>query len=143
MTASIARPASLRLPAFVAPVVDALCLALFVAAGRQSHDLLGGASWFFIVLWPLAVGWFVAALAAGLYVRRDHSFVRLAATVLIGVAVALVLRAAVTHRDTPVAFVVVAFAFITALTFGWRLVLVGVDAARRRGRSATGTPASP
>lgn len=126
-----ARETPLRLPLVVPPVTDALCLIVFVAAGRQSHDLQGGASWFFVVLWPLLVGWFVTALAARLYVRSDHQWLRLAATVVAGVAIALLLRATVTHRDTPVAFVVVAYLFIAALTVGWRLVVVGVLAARR------------
>lgn len=121
----------LRLPVFVPPVLDALCLIVFVAAGRQSHDLQGGASWFFVVVWPLLVGWFLTALLTRLYVRGDHTWLRLAATVVIGVAIALLLRAAITHRDTPVAFVVVAYLFITALTAGWRLVVVGVLTARR------------
>ena len=126
-----ARDTPLRLPVVVAPVIDALCLLVFVAAGRQSHDLQGGASWFFVVAWPLLAGWFLTALVARLYVRRDRTWLRLAATVLVGIAVALLLRATVTHRDTPVAFVVVAYLFITALTAGWRLVVVGVLATRR------------
>lgn len=130
MTSS-ARDTPLRLPVVVPPVIDALCLLVFVAAGRQSHDLQGGASWFFVVAWPLLAGWFVTALVARLYVRGDRTWLRLAATVIAGVAIALLLRATVTHRDTPVAFVVVAYLFITALTAGWRLVVVGVLAARR------------
>ena len=130
MTSS-ARVTPLRLPLVVPPVIDALCLIVFVAAGRQSHDLQVGASWFFVVAWPLLAGWFLTALVARLYVRSDHAWLRLAATVVVGVAIALLLRATVTHRDTPVAFVVVAYVFITALTAGWRLVFVGVLAARR------------
>ena len=142
MTPSV-RGAPLRLPGAVAPLLDALCLIVFVAAGRQSHDLQGGASWFFIVLWPLLAGWFLVALASRLYTRGDHAWLRLAATVVIGVAIALLLRASATHRDTPVAFVVVAYLFITALTAGWRFVAIGVLAARSRGGSATGRSASP
>lgn len=132
-----------RLPVAIAPVLDALCLMVFVVAGRQSHDLQGGPSWFFIVVWPLLVGWFVTALAARLYTRPDRAWLRLAATVVVGVAIALLLRATVTHRDTPVAFVVVAYLFITALTAGWRLVVLGIAAARRRRDSSPGAPASP
>ena len=141
MTSS-ARAAALRLPIVVPPVIDALCLIVFVAAGRQSHDLQGGGSWFFVVLWPLLAGWFLTALLARLYVRGDHAWLRLAATVIVGVAIALLLRATITHRDTPVAFVVVAYLFITALTVGWRLVGKGVQAARRRGGSVAGNSAS-
>lgn len=132
---------TVRLPALVPPVLDALCLVVFVAAGRQSHDLQGGASWFFIVLWPLLAGWFLTATAARLYVRGDHAYARVAVTVLIGVAIALILRAAVTNRDTPVAFVVVAYLFITALTVGWRLVVAGAQAWLRRERRSHGNTA--
>jgi FtsH-binding integral membrane protein len=142
MTSSM-RSTTLRLPVAVAPVLDALCLMVFVVAGRQSHDLQGGASWFFVVVWPLLVGWFVTALATRLYTRPDRVWLRLAATVVVGVAIALLLRATVTHRDTPVAFVLVAYLFITALTAGWRLVVLGIAAARRRRDSAPGAPAGP
>lgn len=137
------RETPLGLPVVVAPLVDALCLIVFVAAGRQSHDLQGGASWFFIVLWPLLAGWFLTALAARLYVRRDNTWLRLAATLVIGIAIAMVLRATASHRDTPVAFVVVAYLFITALTVGWRLGWIAVLAMRRRRGSSPGAPASP
>ena len=138
---SRARGALPRLPVAVAPLLDALCLIVFVAAGRQSHDLQGGAPWFLVVVWPLLAGWFVTALIAQLYVRGDRAWLRLAATVVVGVAIALLLRASVTHRDTPVAFVVVAYLFITALTVGWRLVLIGVQAMRSRGGSVAGNSA--
>ena len=130
------------LPACIAPVFDALALVVFVAAGRQSHDVQGGAPWFFIVVWPLLAGWFLTATAVRLYVRRDQTWLRLVASIGIGTAIALLVRATVTHRDTPVAFVVVAYLFTTALTVGWRLVWIGVVAARRRGGSAPGAPAN-
>ena len=137
-----ARGTPLRLPVAVAPLLDALCLIAFVAAGRQSHDVQGGAPWFLVVVWPLLAGWFVAALVTQLYVRGDRAWLRIAATLLVGLAIALLLRATVTHRDTPVAFVVVAYLFITALTVGWRLVVIGVQAMRSRGGSVAGNSAS-
>lgn len=141
MTSSV-RGRPLRLPVVVPPLVDAVCLAVFVAAGRQSHDLQGGATWFFVVVWPLLAGWFLTALLARLYVRDGNRWLRLAVTVAVGVAIALVLRGTVTHRDTPLAFVVVAYLFITALTAGWRLVLIGLLAARGRGGATTGSSSS-
>lgn len=141
MTTS-ARGALLRLPRAAAPLLDALCLIVFVAAGRQSHDLQGGAPWFLVVVWPLLAGWFLVALVVRLYTRGDRAWLRLAATVAAGVAVALLLRATVTHRDTPVAFVVVAYVFITALTVGWRLVGKGVQAARGRTDTVAGSSAT-
>lgn len=116
-----------------APILDALALVVFVAAGGESHALNEGAGWFLDVLWPMACGWFVVAAAVRLYARRGRIAVRLAITIIAGIGAGLVLRASVTHRATPVAFVVVAFAFITMLTAGWRLVaLVVRERARRR-----------
>lgn len=101
--------------------LDALCLAVFVLAGRQSHGLDSGAGWFLEVLWPIALGWFAVAVAAGLYTASSRDDRRLAATVLVGVGLGLAIRAAATHRDTPVAFVLVAYGFIALTTVGWRL----------------------
>ena len=101
---------------------DAVCIAVFVLAGRQSHDIAAGAGWFFTVVWPFAVGWFGLALATRLYASGSTPWTRLAITWVVGVALALVLRAVVTHRDDPIAFVVVAFAFLGATTAGWRVV---------------------
>ncbi len=102
--------------------IDAVCLVVFVFAGRQSHGLDTGSTWFFVVLWPIALGWFAVALAAGLYVSRPRAALRLLTTVLVGVGLGLVIRAAVTHRDTPVAFILVSYGFITLTTVGWRVL---------------------
>jgi hypothetical protein len=56
----------------------------------------------------------------------------LAATWAGGIAIALVLRAVATQRSTPVAFIIVAYAFIGLLTFGWRLGVRGLVHVRRR-----------
>lgn len=118
----------------LAVLLDALCVGAFVAAGRESHDIGAGAAWFFGVLWPFAAGWFAAALALRLYSQRSGWLARLLTNVVAGVALGLVLRAAVTHRATPIAFIVVAYAFITLLTLGWRLVVAGVRQLQRRRR---------
>ncbi len=102
--------------------LDAFCILVFVVAGRQSHGLDSGAGWFLEVLWPIALGWFMAALVARLYTARARPLLRLAATVCVGIGLGVVIRAAVTHRDTPVAFVAVAFGFIAVTTVGWRVV---------------------
>jgi cobalamin biosynthesis protein CobD/CbiB len=101
---------------------DAVCLLAFVAIGRTSHDLHGGVGWFVAVLWPFAVGWSVAALATRLYTTRSHPWARIAGTCVLGVTAALVLRATLTTRSTPVVFGIVAFSFLTLTTFGWRAV---------------------
>ena len=123
--------------AVAAAVADAICLAVFVAAGRQSHDIGGGAGWFVAVLWPFLAGWFAAAMVTQLYTARSRWLARTAATVIAGVALALLLRATVTHRGTPVAFIVVAYAFVALLVVGWRLLLLGVRQVQRRRRSDT------
>jgi hypothetical protein len=84
------------------------------------------------VLWPFIAGWFAVALAVGVYRSRTQPWARLAATGALGIAVALVLRAAVTHRGTPVVFIAVAYAFIVLTTIGWRAIAVGVSRLTRR-----------
>ncbi len=106
----------------VAPIVDALCISGFVLLGRESHGGDGGVTWFLLVVWPLALGWFAAAAVTRLYTSGSRAQGRLIATAATGIGAGLILRAAVTRRETPLAFVVVAFAVITTATVGWRLV---------------------
>ncbi len=107
-------------PLWVAPLADAGCLLAFVALGRTSHDLHGGGAWFVAVLWPFAVGWAAAALVTRLYAAPARPSWRAVATVLLGVTLALVLRATLTGRSTPVVFGVVALCFLALATLGWR-----------------------
>ena len=104
-----------------APAADAVCLGAFVAIGRTSHDLHGSVGWFVAVVWPFAVGWYAAALATRLYQARSRPWWRATATVVLGVTLALVLRATLTSRATPVVFGGVALAFLAVATLGWRL----------------------
>jgi len=112
--------------------VDALLLAVFVALGRESHDISSGIGWYLTVLWPFLVGWFVAALAVRVYTSWPERWTLLGATWIGGIAMALVLRAVITQRSTPVAFVIVAYAFIGLATFGWRLAVRGLIVLRGR-----------
>lgn len=121
----------------LAPILDVIALVVFVAAGRESHGLDEGATWFLGVLWPMVAGWFAIAAVVLLYARGTHQAIRLTATIVAGVGAGLLLRAAVTHRATPVAFVLVAYAFITLLTAGWRLVALGVREVSRRRAAAS------
>jgi hypothetical protein len=125
---------TIRRSPVIAAVLDALCLVIFVVAGRQSHGLDNSASWFFAVLWPIVVAWFAVALLVSLYTATSHARPRLAATVLLGVGLGLIVRIAVTHRDTPGAFVLVAYGFITLTTVGWRLVAAALPRVLARGR---------
>jgi hypothetical protein len=113
-------------------VVDAFCLAVFVVLGRESHDISSGITWYLTVLWPFLLGWFVAAIAVRVYTAWPERWTLLAATWVGGVAVALVLRAVITQRDTPVAFIIVAYVFIGLVTFGWRLAVRGLVLLRGR-----------
>ncbi len=115
-----------------AAVIDALCLALFVILGRESHDITSGITWYLTVIWPFLVGWFVVALVCRLYTSWPSRWVLVVLTWGAGVALALVLRTAVTGRDTPVAFIIVAYGFVGLLVFGWRLAVRGVSLLRHR-----------
>ncbi len=121
-------------PRTVLPVAaaDAACLAVFVLLGRESHDLTTGLLWYLTVLWPFLLGWFAAAAALRLYGSWPNRPIALAATWVAGLAIALMLRAAITQRATPLAFIIVAYAFIALLVFGWRLALRSVQLLRHR-----------
>jgi hypothetical protein len=114
--------AGLAIKVAAPPILDGVCLCAFVILGRQSHDIGEGAQWFFIVVWPFIAGWLAAALALGLYTSRSRFGMRLAITEVVGIAIALVLRSTVTHRDTPLTFIIVAVGFIVLTTVGWRVV---------------------
>jgi Protein of unknown function (DUF3054) len=100
---------------------DAACLAVFVLLGRQSHDLNSGFTWYLTVLWPFLLGWFAAAAALRLYATWPNRPLALAATWIAGTAIALLMREWITQRATPLAFIIVAYAFIALTVFGWRL----------------------
>jgi Protein of unknown function (DUF3054) len=119
-------------PRTVLPVAaaDAACLALFVVLGRESHDLSSGITWYLTVLWPFLLGWFVAAAALRLYASWPNRWTLLAATWVAGIAMALVLRSLITGRASPLAFIIVAYAFIGLTVFGWRLALRGMKLLR-------------
>src|SRR2546423_1621518 len=84
-------------PLPLAPAIDAVCLALFVALGRESHGIGRSVGWFFTVLWPFAVGWFAVAVAVRLYTSGTRPWLRLTVAWIAGLALALVLRSVFTH----------------------------------------------
>lgn len=122
----------LRRRIVAAPLMDAACLCVFVLLGRESHDIGGGAGWFLVVLWPFLAGWFAVSLAAALYTARGRTATRLVVTEIVGVAIALALRGTATHRETPPAFIAVAFGFIVVTTGGWRVIAVALARQARR-----------
>jgi predicted anti-sigma-YlaC factor YlaD len=116
----------------IAVALDAAALAVFVLAGRQSHGIESGAAWFLTVWWPFLAGWFVAAAVARLYAGRSILTWRLAPVIIAGISIALLLRVTATQRGITVAFALVAYAFITLFTLGWRLAAWAVPQLTRR-----------
>jgi hypothetical protein len=109
-----------------AVVLDAVCLAVFVALGRESHGIGRGIGWFFTVLWPFALGWFTVAFAAGLYSNSTRPWRRLTITWIAGLAAGLVLRSVFTHRASFSTFAIVVYVFVGLATFGWRGVAIAL-----------------
>jgi hypothetical protein len=115
----------------LAPMLDGVAMVVFVAIGRDQHSLEStGLTWYLTVLWPLALGWAVGAFATHLYTRADRTWLRLLATVVIGVFLDAVLRATFTSRPWFSVFSIVAFVFLSLVTFGWRLVWLSVTRLR-------------
>ncbi|HEY3724132.1 MAG TPA: DUF3054 domain-containing protein [Acidimicrobiia bacterium] len=116
----------------VAPVLDAVCLVVFVAIGREQHDLDStGVGWFLTVLWPLAVGWIVGALVTRVYVRSDWWWLRLVGTVAVAALLDALLRGTFTDRGYLSVFTIVLFLFNCLTTFAWRAVWLGAARVRR------------
>lgn len=105
-----------------APVIDLVGLVLFVLIGGGRHDISDGVGWFLGVLWPLALGWFVVALATKLYTNPARPWSRLTVTWALGLTLALVVRGIVLGRQPVSTFALVLFAFVALETFGWRLI---------------------
>jgi len=103
-------------------LADLLCLVLFVAIGRSTHDHGVAPSGMLSTLWPfvlgLATGWF-------LIIRRARSGVSLSDAIIIvvtTVAIGMILRV-LFGQGTALAFVIVALAFMSLSFGGWRVVL--------------------
>ena len=107
----------------VAGGADVVAVLVFVAAGRRSHSegsALGGTlevAWPFLV--GVAVAWLIVLVTGLPPMGRRAGGLALACSVVIG----MVLRAGVQHRDTPVAFILVATAFLGVFLLGWRAAL--------------------
>ena len=117
---------------WIAPTLDLVCLVAFILVGAGRHNINEGAGWFFTVLWPIAVGWYVAALAFRLYTRTDPSALRLVGTIGAGTVVMSVLRGAFTDRPWVSVFTLVFVAWMLLTAFGWRLIGGAITARRRR-----------
>jgi hypothetical protein len=118
-----------------APVLDALCVFLFVFVGHGRHEVTEGVGWYVTVLWPLYLGWFSVAVATNLYGRTRGTWAALLVTWLGGIAIASLFRGTFTDRPYVGIFTLVAVGFIGLTTFGWRAVAALV--ARALGREAS------
>ena len=101
--------------------LDVLFLLLFVGIGRNTHQHSITVSGMASTLWPfltgLLVGWFV--------VWRLHRAGSLPVNglliVLMTVSFGMILRV-LSGQGTVLAFIIVAFAFLTLFLVGWRLI---------------------
>lgn len=110
-------------------VVDVLCVLVFVAIGRASHEEAASLGGFLSTAWPFLVG-----LGAGWGLsrawRRPEGLLPVGVGVWVStVAVGMLLRV-LAGQGTALAFVIVASVFLGAALLGWRL-LVRVAAARK------------
>jgi hypothetical protein len=110
---------------------DWVCVAIFVLLGREDHGYHQGVTWFLTVWWPLAVGVLVGGLVTRIYTDDVEWPGRLLGSIAIAVFVGGPLRA-LTGRPMYSVFTVVAFAVLSLLMFGWRLLLLAYRQSRAR-----------
>ena len=118
-----------RLPLAVG--LDVAMVTLFVAAGRRTHDQDPAITGLLETGAPFLIGLGVAWVVARAW--RNPAAVRTGLVVWpVTVAVGMVVRRFVFDDGTATSFVIVTTAFLGATLVGWRLVLAGLDARRRR-----------
>jgi hypothetical protein len=111
-------------------LVDVLAVLVFAAIGRRSHEEGLAIVGIVEVAAPFLVGALVGALAIRSW--RDPLALRTGLAVWVGaVVVGLALRAALLGR-LPVSFAIVATVSLAVLVLGWRGVVRGIMAVRRR-----------
>ncbi|MDP9828730.1 DUF3054 domain-containing protein [Kineosporia succinea] len=105
----------------VAALADVVCVLVFVAVGRNSHEEGITLAGLLTTGWPFWLG--VAGGYVGVVAFRlapaslSGCAMVLVKTLLIG----MILRSAVQNDGTPVSFVVVATVFLAVTTAGWRI----------------------
>ncbi|MFB4311537.1 DUF3054 domain-containing protein [Actinomadura sp. GTD37] len=113
---------------WVAGVLDACCVLVFVVIGRATHEEAASVAGFAATAWPFLVG-AGAGWVAGRVWRRPEAVVPGGVAVwAAAVAVGMPLRA-ISGQGTAAAFVIVALVFLGAALLGWR---GAVALARRR-----------
>ncbi len=118
------------------PVLDLICIATFILVGAGQHRISDGASWFFTVLWPLAVGWYVVAALTRLYAASERVGLRLVITWAVGTLLASVLRGTFTDRPMFSVFTVIFMAWMVLTAFGWRGIARVLALRQQRRRNA-------
>ena len=116
-------------------LVDVLAVLVFAAIGRRAHDESGdGAAFALGQIVGIATPFLAGAVVAALLVRswRDPLSWRAGIAVWLGaVVIGLALRAVLLER-LPLSFAVVATVSLAVLVLGWRGVVRGIMAVRRR-----------
>ncbi|MFC5064744.1 DUF3054 domain-containing protein [Actinomycetospora atypica] len=116
-------------------LVDVLAVLVFAAIGRRAHDENAqGAAFALGQIVGIALPFLAGAVLAALLIRswRDPLALRTGIAVWLGaVVVGLALRAAVLGR-LPLSFAIVATVSLAVLVLGWRGVVRGIMAVRRR-----------
>jgi hypothetical protein len=109
-------------PTLVAPLIDVVCVLVFVLIGRRNHDEGEALVEVLRTLAPfvigLTAGWALLARTAQRGVAWRSGIVVWAATVVVG----LILRRVAFDRGTAFSFVVVATLFLGVFLVGWRLL---------------------
>ncbi|MEV5568748.1 DUF3054 domain-containing protein [Spirillospora sp. NPDC052269] len=115
-----------------AAVLDAVCVLVFVAIGRASHDEASSVTGFLNTAWPFLTGALIGWLATRAW-RDPARLVPSGVGIWVAaVAVGMLLRV-VSGQGIAVAFVIVATLFLGLVLLGWRAVAALV---RRRTRVA-------
>lgn len=110
------------MPLAVAPLIDAVCILLFVVLGRRNHDEGAAAAGVLETAAPFLIGAAVT-WAASVRLWRPPTSWRLGLAVWAGtLVIGMVLRRTAFDKGTAPSFVVVATLFLGLFLLGWRLV---------------------
>ena len=127
------------LPWLLPLLADLVCVLVFAAAGKGSHEA-GKSEWVVLaIVWPFAVGVLAAHAALVARGRSARPVVPAGVAVLATTYVLGMVLRVVSGRGIAVGFLVVAAIFLAVTLLGWR-ALAGLVARRRTGSgSRTGS----
>lgn len=124
------------MPLVAAPLIDAVCILVFVLLGRRNHDEGEAAAGVLKTAAPFLIGAAVA-WAASVRLWRPPTSWRLGLAVWVGtLVIGMVLRRTAFDKGTAPSFVVVATLFLGLFLLGWRLVARWLTGRRTVTRSA-------